>query len=257
MGTDFENKVSMLVSIITPVYNAEKYLAETISSVLNQTYTNWEWILVDDCSTDKSMEILMSAAAKDSRIKIFQNTINSKAYATRNRALENSRGRYIAFLDADDCWELDKLKLQLNFMKSKEVAICYTNLTRFKETNEHPNRVSIFPPSASYKDILTNNYIATSTVMIDKRMTGSFKMRNVYYDDFTLWLELLQKIPVAYNLNLTTTNYRLSEDSLSRNKLKSAKKVYEIFTQHLGFSFIESRLLFLKWALNTTLRYLK
>jgi hypothetical protein len=94
-------------------------------------------------------------------------------------------------------------------------------------------------------------------VLINKKLTGAFQMRNVYYDDFTLWLELLKYISFAYNLNLVTTNYRLSENSLSRNKINSAKKVYDIFTKHLGFTYLKARFLFIKWAFNTSLRYLK
>lgn len=256
MVSIIKDKNTELVSIITPVYNAEEYLEKTIASVLNQSYKNWEWIIVDDCSNDKSYELLKSIAIDEPRIKLFINKTNSKAFATRNRALRESSGDYIAFLDADDCWTSNKLEFQMKFMQSQNIAFCYTNIKRFKSGYDNSGKESVFPKRASYKNILTNNYIATSTVMIYKRLSGPFIMKDVYYDDFTLWLELLKKIPFAYNLNLTTTNYRLSDNSLSRNKLKSAKKVYEIFVKHLGFSFIKSRLLFFKWAVNTTLRYL-
>ena len=246
-----------LISIITPVFNAEKYLQETITSVLMQTYNNWEWILVDDCSTDNSYEILKKYAEIEPRIKLFKNEVNSKTFATRNKALEESKGYFIAFLDADDCWIPDKLELQIKFMLENNIAICYTNIRQFNKQISHENKLCIFPEKARYKDILTNNFIVTSSVLINKKLTGAFYMRNVYYDDFTLWLELLKNIPSARNLNLVTTNYRLSENSLSRNKINSAKKVYDIFTKQLGFRYIKARILFVKWAVNTSIRYLK
>ena len=247
----------ILISIITPVFNAESYLKETISSVLNQTYVNWEWILVDDCSIDNSFEILKEYAEKEPRLKLFKNEVNSKPYATRNRALKESRGSYIAFLDADDFWHPDKLQLQLNFMSENNLAICYTNISQFSGKDSIINKTCIFPKKARYEDILTNNYMVTSSVMINRELTGAFKMKNVYYDDFTLWLDLLKNNLVAFNLNLVTTNYRLSENSLSRNKINSAKKVYVIFTRHLGFNFFKAHWLYINWAINTTLRYIK
>ena len=114
-----------LVSIITPVYNAEKYLEETILSVINQSYKNWELLLIDDCSTDKSYEIIQEYLKIDKRIKYLKNERNSGPAITRNRGLENSKGEYIAFLDSDDFWKEDKLKNQINFMKENNIFMCH------------------------------------------------------------------------------------------------------------------------------------
>ena len=106
-----------LVSIITPTYNSEKFISETINSVLNQTYTNWELLITDDCSTDKTVEIVESYVKKDCRIKFFSLKKNSGAAIARNNSIKNSKGRYISFLDSDDLWLKNKLELQINFMK--------------------------------------------------------------------------------------------------------------------------------------------
>ena len=117
---------SFLVSIVVPVYNAEKFLKDTIKTVTNQTYENWELLLVDDCSTDKSVKIIMEYQQKDKRIKLFLNSKNSGAAISRNKGIEESRGRYIAFLDADDLWEPKKLEKQVAFMQEKDCAFSFT-----------------------------------------------------------------------------------------------------------------------------------
>jgi teichuronic acid biosynthesis glycosyltransferase TuaG len=245
-----------LISIITPVYNAESYLMETAQSVLSQTYLNWEWILVDDCSSDSSYDLLLKLAKMDSRILVSKNIQNMRAFATRNKCLEKVKGTYLAFLDADDLWAANKLEYQLNFMEAHNYAITYTGFKRFRYSLEDVVKLVNVPVEATYKSIITNNYIATSSVMINVGATGRFTMQDVYYDDFTLWLELLKRVDTAYGINEFLMYYRLSENSLSRNKFKSAAKVYEMFTNKMNFGFLKSRILFVKWVINTAKRYL-
>lgn len=245
------------VSIITPVYNAESYLISTANSILQQTYQNWEWIVVDDCSSDNSYKILKELEKEDSRIRVFKNSKNSKAFATRNHALERSTGDFVAFIDADDLWLPNKLEIQLNFMVSNNYPFTYTAFRRFLHGVEGGNKVVNVPLKATYNQILRNNFIATSTVMINRRITGNFSMRDVYYDDFTLWLDLLSIIPSAYGINTGLMLYRVAPNSLSSNKIRSAIKVYNIFVNKLGFSYLKARYNFLLWALNTTARYLR
>jgi len=245
-----------LISIVTPVYNAAAYIFETAESVLSQTYKNWEWILVDDCSADESYMLLRQLAERDPRIHVFRNQQNSKAFATRNNCLKRVKGTFIAFLDADDLWATHKLQSQLRFMLAHQHAITYTAFKRFVASPGESVKDVNVPMTATYSSIICNNYIATSTVMIDVRLTGTFTMQNVYYDDFTLWLELLRRVQMAFGLNEFLMFYRLSENSLSRNKIKSAVKVYEMFTKKMNFGFFKSRILFIRWVINTTKRYL-
>ena len=118
---------SQLISIITPLYNAEAFIAETIQSVLNQTYTNWEQIIVDDASTDESLAIARSYAEKDKRFRIESLSENKGAAFCRNHATELANGSYIAFLDSDDLWHSEKLERQLQFMKQHNCDVCYTS----------------------------------------------------------------------------------------------------------------------------------
>lgn len=246
-----------LISIITPVYNAEKYLLQAIDSVLAQTYNNWEWILIDDCSTDNSYKILKKIADRDSRIKIYRNRVNSRAFQSRNNALNISKGSFVAFLDADDLWAPKKLELQIEFMQQKSSWFSYTDFDRFISDFRKPFRREKLPKIATYKRILTNNYIATSTVMIWREKIGDFYMSDVYYDDFMLWLDLLKRIKIGHKLSHNLMHYRLTSGSLSINKFKSAKEVYKMFTQKMGFSYIKGVGYFMAWVVNTTLRYMK
>ena len=121
--------IEKLVSIITPNYNCEKYISQTIESVLAQTYANWEMIIVDDCSTDNSYQIALEYAKKDKRIHVYKNEINSGAAKSRNVAIQMAQGDYVAFLDSDDLWAPEKLEKQLNFMKNNNYCFTYTNLS--------------------------------------------------------------------------------------------------------------------------------
>lgn len=245
-----------LISIITPVYNSERYLHDLIATVLNQTYTHWEWIVVDDCSVDNSYAVLEEAAHNNTRIKVYRNEINSKVFQARNNALDIAKGEFIAFLDADDLWEPNKLELQITFMQQNDSWFTYTDFDRFVKTPKKPLRKEKLPDTATYKKILTNNYIATSTVMIWKDRVGNFYMKNVYYDDFMLWLDLLKQVKIGYKIPYNLMHYRLTSGSLSINKFKSIKEVYVMFTTKMDFDYIKGLKYFIMWAINTTIRYL-
>ena len=186
---------------------------------------------------------------------MFRNDINSKAFESRNVALRNAKGRYIAFLDSDDIWDSKKLELQIEFMQLNSYGFTFTAFSRFK--NDPLNRKGIFfKNKVSYKSLLCNSIIATSSVIIDKKYVGYFEMENVYYDDFKLWLSILKKTDFAYCLNNILLHYRISENSLSSNKLKSAKIVYKIFLRNLNLNIFQSHFYFFKWIFNTSFRYL-
>lgn len=246
-----------LVSIITPVYNAERYLPEIIQSVFGQTYFNWEWVLVDDGSVDNSYSILTEVATKDCRIIVYKHEINLRVFQARNSALAIAKGDFIAFLDADDLWEPDKLKIQVEFMKKNNSWFTYTDFDRFVNNHKEPIRKENLPDTATYRKILTNNYIATSTVMVWRSKVGNFWMKNVYYDDFMLWLDLLKRIEIGQKVQYNLMHYRLTSGSLSINKLRSAKEMYFMFTSKMSFSYIRGFTHFILWGLNTTLRYIR
>ena len=221
-----------LVSIITPVFNSERFLAETIESVLNQTYACFEMILVDDCSIDGSKEIIEKYMSKDSRIKYFAHEKNQGAAAARNTALANAQGRYIAFLDSDDIWKDDKLEKQISHMQTENAGFCFAAIEMVNEDGSLKKGKRKIKKVVSYKYILKRTVIPTSTVIVDRSVFGDFRMPDRRSgQDYATWLMLLRSGKNAYGIDEALVKYRVSRNSLSSGKFKSVKQVYEIQTK--------------------------
>ncbi|MFL2639457.1 MAG: glycosyltransferase family 2 protein [Flavobacteriaceae bacterium] len=250
-----KNNNANKVSVIIPVFNASKFIKQTINSVLNQTYKNWEILAIDDYSSDNSFEILKHYSSKEKRIKVLQNNKNLGAFAARNLGIKMSSGDYIAFLDSDDLWRKDKLEIQINFMKERKCNFTYTGLTRFHKSLTGKEKIIKVPEKVNYNFLMTNTVIVTSTVVVNIKNIGSFQMENIYYDDYILWLTLLKREKFAYGINKPLMDYRILDDSLSRNKFKSAIKVYEIFHKNLNLSSLQAKYKFILWAINSNLKY--
>lgn len=208
-----------LISIITPVYNSEKYIADTINSVLAQTYTNWEMLIADDCSSDNSAEIIKKYT--DSRIKYFRLETNSGAAIARNKALEQAKGNYIAFLDADDTWKPEKLEKQLKFMIEKDIGFSFAG---YEIIRDKKNKIIEVPDTLNYNQFMKNTIIGTLTVMISRKHVGEVRLVDVKKDhDSMTWAKLLRQGNTAYGLNESLAYYRKVEGSISNNKIKAAK----------------------------------
>lgn len=220
------------VSVITPIYNAEKYLRETLQSVLEQTYTDIEIVLVDDCSTDKSADIIHDFQQRCSKIVYFCQPKNMGAGAARNKALELATGQYVAFLDSDDIWLPEKTSRQLELMKNKQSPFAYAAIEMMDEHGKTIKEKRNIREYCDYRYLLHNTIIATSSVIIDRMVLGDFRMPlRRGGQDYATWLNLLKNGTVAYGINEALVRYRVSSNSLSSNKLKSVKQVWEIQTQ--------------------------
>lgn len=220
-----------LVSVITPTYNAAKYILDTIRSVKDQTHPNWEMIIVDDCSTDSTREIIYMEMEKDPRIQLIELSENGGPAHARNIAINASNGEFIAFLDSDDLWHPTKLERQLDFMVKHDCAFSYTAYQIMKENGEKTGVVFHAPASVNYKTLLMNTAIGTLTVVLNKRKLGHFQMQ-LFRDcseDYGLWLQILNKGIIAHGLNEELAIYRKCVDSLSSNKIKSAKKTWNTY----------------------------
>lgn len=212
------NKV--MISIIMPSYNAEQFLENTLNSVVNQTFTDWELIIIDDCSSDNSVEFLQNYISQKKQITLLQLKTNSGPAVARNRGIEYARGKYIAFLDADDYWHKQKLEKQLYFMKNKDIALSFTAYDRVEEdsgiyidTQSVPNRID-------YKTLLKQNIMGCLTVMYDTHKLGKIYMPNIARrQDYALWLKILKQVPYAYGLNESLAYYRVRTFSVSSNKV--------------------------------------
>lgn len=232
------NYIDELVSIITPVYNAERFLSETLASVFAQTYEKLEVILVDDCSTDGSVEIINSYAKQyPDKVIYYRNQQNVGAGVSRNKALELAKGRYIAFLDSDDIWHEKKLSKQLKKMSDVQAPLCYTAIEMVDELGVQIKSQRDIADKCSYKDLLRNTMIATSSLIVDRYQVGDFRMSaRRGGQDYATWLNLLKNDRIAYGINEALVKYRISDNSLSSNKWKSIQQVWEIQTKEQEIS---------------------
>ncbi|UJF15243.1 glycosyltransferase family 2 protein [Jeotgalibaca sp. MA1X17-3] len=219
-----------LISVITPVYNAAAFIERTVESVLNQTYKNIEHILVDDCSTDKSEEILREWMKKDSRIKYIRLKENSGAAVARNTGLEHAKGQYIAFIDSDDIWKPEKLEKQLQFMQDHQYAFTYTKFEMISEEGEVVHTSAELPDKLNYTGLLKNTAIACSTVIIDRKIVGDFRMPLVRKgQDTATWLQILRKLDFAYGLNEVLGQYRQVKGSISSDRVGALKRTWNTY----------------------------
>ena len=232
--------MNLLVSIITPIYNSEKYLAESVESVLRQTHENFELILINDCSSDSSKKIAEKYKDADARVKLLELKQNSGAGVARNKGIEMAKGRFIAFLDADDFWSEYKLEKQVQTMLETGCALSYTSYYVVEESSELLYHRKV-PLKTSYKDILKNCYIFCSTAMYDTEQLGKKYMPKIRKrQDWALWIGILEKIDTSMGLQQPLVYYRQGNDSLSKNKIKLVKENYNVFKNQLGFTHFKS-----------------
>lgn len=244
-----------LVSIITPAYKAEKYISETIDSVISQTHCNWEMIIIDDCSPDNTLHIINEYILKDNRIKLIPLQKNNGPANARNAGLNAAKGEWIAFLDSDDTWHPQKLDKSLSFAKEKNSGFVFTGFRRVNIDNTKTGRYIPILSQVDYHTLLGNTVIATSTVLINKKICGEIEMQNVYYDDFVCWLSILKKGIIAHGLNEDLMRYRIVSQSVSRNKKNSAMKVWDIYRNTEKLNIAAAIWYFSRYATNAYLKY--
>lgn len=241
-----------LISIIMPCYNAEQFVAESIDSVLAQTYQNWELVVTDDNSSDSTPEIVRNYCEKDNRIKLYLPGIHQGIAQTRNHSLSKANGRFVAFLDNDDLWVPTKLEHQVQFMLDNNLAFCYGNYELLNEDGTKKRKVIRHAGVMNYNKYLHNTIIGSGTVMIDTEKTGSLVMPlNETSDDMALWCHLLKNGYDAYPINEIILLYRVRNTSASSNKLKAAKDVWMVYRQQEKLSFFKSLDCFLGYAFNS------
>ena len=221
-----------LVSIVVPVYNAERFIRDTIASVQAQTYADWELILVDDVSKDDSVSIIKSLQKSDKRIKLIQSKKNQGAALSRNIGTKNAKGQYLAFLDADDLWDEAKLEKQVQFMQDNNYTFTFTDYEFADEQGKSTGKRAHMPTTITYRQSLKNHTIWTSTVMLDLEQIP----REIAYmpdvrrgQDTATWWQILRHIDTAYSIDEVLSYYRRTNNSLSSNKLKAMKRTWYLF----------------------------
>lgn len=243
------------MSIITPSYNSKKFIAETIESIRNQSYQNFELIIIDDCSKDGSWEYIQEHVEGDNRIQIFQLEKNSGAANARNYGIKQAKGKYLAFLDSDDMWHPEKLNKQVDFMEKNNYVFTFTNYKMIDEAGKDLNREVLCPPSMEYKQLLRNTTIGCLTVMLNIEKLGKVQMPNLQPEDTALWLKILQQDIKAYCLQEILAEYRIVKNSVSSNKLAVAKKMWLVYRESERISCIKASWYFIGYAINAVKKH--
>lgn len=247
-----------LISIIVPVYNAEKFIRETMDCVLAQTYPQWELLLVEDGSRDGSVDVIEKYIKEkdDTRVKLICQPSNQGAAKARNRGVREAAGRYIAYLDADDLWPPEKLERELNFMKEKEAAFVFTGYEFADERGVGTGKIVRVPKTLNYRQALSNTTIFTTTVMFDtdKISKELLEMPDIKSEDTALWWKVLKQGYTAYGLNENLAEYRRAGKSLSSNKLEALRRIWNLYRKTEGMSIVGSAWHFCFWAVRAVRR---
>lgn len=219
-----------LVSIIMPTYNCGKFIAETIKTVLEQTYTNWELVIVDDCSKDDTERVVKNF--NDSRIRYYKLEQNSGAAVARTTAMQKAEGEYMAFLDSDDLWKKDKLEKQLKFMKDNKYNFTCTAYEQVDEQGNKLGKTIKTKKKADYNRILLDCPVGNSTVMYNASALGKFEVPNIRKrNDDALWLQMLKKEKYIYGMDDVLVEYRIRTNSISSNKLDLVKYHWKLYRE--------------------------
>ena len=247
-----------LISIVMPVYNASAWLEETVESVQEQTYENWELIAVDDCSPDESFRMLERMAQKDARIRPIRREENGGAARTRNTGMDAARGQYLAFLDSDDLWDAKKLEKELAFLKERQAAFAFTAYEFGDENGIGNGKIVRVPRTLSYRAALSRTVIFTTTVMFDlERIDRNLiLMPDVKSEDTATWWQILRAGYTAHGLNENLAVYRRPKNSLSSNKLEAIRRIWNLYRNREKLSVAASAYYLCFWALRATARRL-
>ncbi len=244
------------ISIILPNYNSNEFLSETLTSIIEQTYLNWEVILVDDKSNQKTIKIVKNYQ-NNKKFKIIFLKKNMGTAFCRNLAMRNSNGEYLAFIDSDDIWKKDKLEKQINFMLKNQYTFTYTNYSTFKSKNTKIHLNIVKPPKEfDFKKFSKNTSICTSSMMIKSNTAKKYKFTNTKIcEDFFYKCIILKKIGKAFCLDEVLTEYRISENSMQSNRLRNCYWIWKINKQFNKFSIIQNLISILSISYNSFKKY--
>lgn len=246
------------ISIIMPCHNGEKYIFDAIQSVVSQTFSDWELLVIDDNSSDGSVKIIEDFCAKDARIKLLHAEKSTGLPATaRNVGIENASGRFIAFLDCDDMWLPTKLARQIPLFETKNVAVVFSFYAKMNGRGDFQNRLVSSPFVIDYEYLLKGDCIGNLTGMYDTHKCGKVFQKEIHHEDYEMWLSILKRGFYAINTNTYEAFYRVQKSSVSGNKLKTMQWHWNILRRELNIPFFESVKYFLHYALSGFLKFIK
>ena len=248
-----------LVSIITPLYNGEKFIQQTIESVIAQTYSHWEMIIVNDGSTDNGANIVSEYVQVDKRIQLHHQANQGSATA-RNTAIDYAKGRYIAFLDADDLWDTDFLEKQLQFIAQNNAAISCASCRRIDENNQEVLVPFLVPTHITYKDMLRSCHLPCLSTILDRQQLINIAFNTKLHslrDDYVLWLSLIKQVGCAYGNTQVLTSYRLTSTAATANKWKVIKPQFLVYYRIEKLGLLRSIYYLCHWAYYGLKKYSK
>ena len=251
---DIGLKVTSLVSIIMPSFNSQEFISESILSVIAQTYKSWELIVVDDGSTDDTVGIVNKFSKKDARVHLIVSDKNEGSAVSRNKAIEYANGKYIAFLDSDDLWNLRKLEVQIMYMEIHNLPFTYSAYDAIGEEGNSLNLLIDPPAKLSFGDLLKENQIGCLTAIYNQKVLGKKFMPLIRKrQDYGLWLDILRITPFAYRVPGVLAKYRVRKGSISSGKLKLLHYNFQLFYEYHSFSAVKS-LYYVAWNIYRKLK---
>lgn len=247
-----------MISIIVPVYNAASYLIETMENVRQQTFADWELLLVNDCSTDNSVDVIEKYKMEYPKLSIhlIEMEKNGGAAEARNAGIKAAKGQYIAFLDADDIWQKEKLEKELAFLQKKKAGFVFTAYEFGDANGRGTGKVVKVPERLTYKQALPRTIIFTTTVLIDTEIIPKelIYMPQIKSEDTATWWQILKAGNVAYGLNENLAIYRRPAKSLSSNKLEAIRRIWNLYRKVGNLNVVSSAWYLIQWAVFATLR---
>lgn len=247
-----------IVSVVMPAYNTEKYIQEAVSSIEKQTLKDWELLVVDDCSTDQTYDILLKLAQEDARIRIIRNQTNCGAAMSRNIAFSQCSGKYVALLDSDDLWEPEKLEKQVICAEKTGADIVYCSYSIIDECGRKKSPDFIVPEHTDFDSMLKKSTISCSTALLKSELVAQFQFpTHMYHEDLAYWLELLKNGANAVGVIEVLASYRIIPGSRAFNKVQSAVNRWKVYTEYLGITTVRSTCLLVQYMFLGLIKYRK
>lgn len=247
-----------LVTVIMPVYNAERYMQQSIESIIAQTYQKWELLIVDDGSTDSSVQIMQEYCSRDRRIQMILSTGNEGVASARNKGIQAAKGEYIAFLDSDDLWKAEKLEIQIHYMQEHNCGFVYSAYDVIDEKNVYQKTITPYWDKVSYKKLLNTNIIACCTAVIKSEYIKDNLMPQLKHEDYATWLNILKNHQlIAECVPGILASYRLVKGSVSSNKIKTIGWNWRIYHYNQQLGFLRSVRQIISFICMTGFKYLK
>lgn len=245
-----------LISIIMAAYNSEDTIEQAIQSVLNQTYQNYELLVVDDCSNDDTVDIVKNISLKDNRVRLIRNETNIGVSYTRKHGLEEAKGKWIAILDSDDEWKAEKLEKQIILQNKTNAKLLYTGSTFMDDNGEKIDWIFDVPKEVSYRQLLKQNVISNSSALVSKAIYEKYyAVGDNMHEDFAIWLGILKEEKKAYGVDEPLLVYRIAKSSKSGNKIKAAKMNWNTY-RFIGLRLYEAIFYELLYMVRNVIKYI-